>query len=91
MYKVEAMPVASQIGSGSLPVDRLPSFALSIQPQAGIRHPGTAFNRLAAAFRRLPIPVLGRISDDRFLLDLRCLEDEKAFVDQLPQLGRELA
>jgi L-seryl-tRNA(Ser) seleniumtransferase len=33
--------------------------------------------------RDLPIPVIGRIADDAVILDLRCLEDEAAFLTQL--------
>ena len=40
----------------------------------------------ARAFRALPIPVVGRIDHDRLVLDLRCLEDEAAFVAQLDQI-----
>ena len=73
---------ASQIGSGSLPVDRLASRALAI---ARIKR-GPSAERIANAFRALPRPVIGRIRNDTFLLDLRCLDDEAAFVAQLPQL-----
>ena len=76
----------SQIGSGALPVDLLPSVALVIRPKSGKRRAGAALKRIAAAFRRLPQPVIGRIRKDAFLLDLRCLEDETRFVEQLDRL-----
>ncbi len=36
-----------------------------------------------ATFGSLPIPVIGRIADGAFLLDLRCLEDEADFLAML--------
>jgi L-seryl-tRNA(Ser) seleniumtransferase len=45
-----------------------------------------ALARLAAAFRALPIPAIGRIEDGCLRFDLRCLEDESAFVGQLSEL-----
>jgi L-seryl-tRNA(Ser) seleniumtransferase len=72
-------PVRGQIGSGALPVDRLPSFALSVR--------GSGLDALADAFRRLPIPVIGRIEDDTLLFDLRTLDDEPAFTAQLKELA----
>jgi L-seryl-tRNA(Ser) seleniumtransferase len=83
-HQVELLPCKSQIGSGSLPVDRLPSFCLALKPRG--KASGTALNRLSAAFRHLPLPVIGRLEDDRFKLDLRCLEDEEEFARQLTQL-----
>jgi L-seryl-tRNA(Ser) seleniumtransferase len=38
------------------------------------------------ALRRLPVPVVGRIEDKALLLDLRCLDDEGAFVANLVKL-----
>jgi L-seryl-tRNA(Ser) seleniumtransferase len=76
-------PVRGQIGSGALPVDLLPSFALSLK---GPNRKGGGLDRLAGAFRRLPIPVVGRIEDDTLLFDLRTLDDEAAFVLQLDSL-----
>ena len=83
---VELVGCQSQIGSGSLPVERLDSVALGITPSTGRRGGGAALNRMAKAFRSLPIPVIGRVHEGAFLLDLRCLEDVEAFVGQLDQL-----
>jgi L-seryl-tRNA(Ser) seleniumtransferase len=74
----------SQIGSGSLPVDRLPSVALVVSPQ---RKKGGVLHEIEAALRGLPIPVIGRISDGALRLDLRCMQDEAEFAAQLTQLG----
>ena len=81
-WNVSIAKVSSQVGSGSLPVDVLPSFALEITPTArkGI---GTALAGLAAKLRDLPRPVIGRIAGDALFLDLRCLEDEHSFVGQI--------
>ena len=72
-------PVRGQIGSGALPVDLLPSFAISVK--------GKALDKLAAAFRRLPIPVIGRIEDGTLLFDLRTLDYEASFAGQLGELA----
>ena len=76
-------PVRGQIGSGALPVDLLPSFALSVKGSGK----GRGLDKLADTFRRLPIPVIGRIEDETLLFDLRTLDDEAAFADQLPRLS----
>ncbi|MCC2098320.1 MAG: L-seryl-tRNA(Sec) selenium transferase [Hyphomicrobiales bacterium] len=78
---------ASQIGSGSLPVARLPSAAIVLSRTDNRGRGGGSFlKQLAAAFRALPTPVVGRIEDDAFRLDLRCLEDEAGFIAQLGDL-----
>jgi L-seryl-tRNA(Ser) seleniumtransferase len=78
--EVDVCAVQSQIGSGSLPVDLLPSSALRMVPVGGKRMAGRALEGIAAAFRALPVPVIGRIADGAFLLDLRCLEEEAEFI-----------
>jgi L-seryl-tRNA(Ser) seleniumtransferase len=50
------------------------------------RGAGTWLSRIAAAFRALPIPVIGRVHEGAFVLDLRCLDDEAAFARQIPDL-----
>ena len=73
---VEPVACASQIGSGALPVDTIPS--------AGLRLTGTDPEALAARLRALPRPILGRIRDGALVLDLRCLTDEGGFLAALP-------
>ena len=81
-WKVEIAACKSQIGSGALPVDVLPSSGLAIMP-AGKKG---NLNKLAAALRALPAPVIGHIKDGALMLDLRCLDHEDEFIAQLPQL-----
>lgn len=85
-YAVEAVPMFSQIGSGALPIDQLPSYGLAVR-HAGSGRPGRHLDRLETLLRRLPVPVIGRIADDALWLDLRCLEarDEADFSAQLAE------
>jgi L-seryl-tRNA(Ser) seleniumtransferase len=91
-YAVTAEAMLSQIGSGSLPVDRLPSAGLAIAPLLpGKRGMGTALDSLATALRELPLPIIGRIADDRLLLDCRCLDDAADVLNQMSALRERLA
>ena len=76
----------SQIGSGSLPVDSLPSAGIAIHPIDVSKSKSSFPDKLSRAFRALPVPVIGHIKDGAFVLDLRCLDHEDEFVAQLPQL-----
>lgn len=84
---VKVAPCQSQIGSGSLPVNRLPSSALMLKPFSKSKTGGAALRRLVTTFRSLPTPVIGRVHDGTLLLDLRCLEDEAGFLAQLDGLN----
>ncbi|MGB2421975.1 MAG: L-seryl-tRNA(Sec) selenium transferase [Luminiphilus sp.] len=86
-YRVETASVSSQIGSGALPVEVLPSAALSITAANGEDEP---LRSLALRLRQLPKPVIGRLHNGSLLLDLRCLEPihEDAFIEQLSELTR---
>ncbi|TGD23639.1 L-seryl-tRNA(Sec) selenium transferase, partial [Salmonella enterica subsp. enterica serovar Poona] len=79
-FALEVKPCLSQIGSGSLPVDRLPSAAMTFTPHDGR---GSRLEALAARWRTLPVPVIGRIYDGRLWLDMRCLEDESRFMEMM--------
>jgi L-seryl-tRNA(Ser) seleniumtransferase len=90
-YAVTGEPMTSQIGSGALPVDVLPSFGLAVRavPVPGATSVrGNPLGVLERRLRGLPVPVIGRIADDAFWLDLRCLEAPHAeeFERQLQHL-----
>ncbi len=78
----------SQVGSGALPTDTLPSTGLrlaAIDDDAG----GDAPERLAARLRALPLPVIGRIHDGALILDLRCLDRDDALLEALAPLATD--
>ena len=76
----------SQIGSGALPVESLPSAGIAIRPARAGKGEGRFLKAIESGFRNLPVPVVGRVSDGAFRLDLRCLEDEQGFIAQLADL-----
>ena len=77
----------SQIGSGSLPVETLPSASIRIEPASG---DDGEIRELAAQLRGLPVPVIGRIHKGALWLDLRCLEPEHeaGFASQIGGLAQ---
>ena len=86
-WQVDIAEVKSQVGSGSMPIETLPSVALVARVAQGEgRRSGSALHRLARTLRGLPVPVIGRIADDALVLDLRCLVDEDGLRAQLAHL-----
>nr|WP_301273484.1 L-seryl-tRNA(Sec) selenium transferase [Burkholderia multivorans] len=91
-YAVDVEPMFSQIGSGALPVDQLPSAGLVVRTADGKRS-GRALAQLEKRLREWPRPVIGRVADNALRLDLRCLEaaDEAAFVAQCARIAEPAA
>jgi len=69
-----------QIGSGALPAEEIPSRVIVV------RHPSLSAERIARRFRGARPPILGRIEDKRFLLDLRAVFDPE---DLIPNWSEE--
>ena len=88
---VETASSRCQIGSGAQPGARIESRALVLRPPGGRkgkgkRGAGRAVEALAAAFRALPLPVIGRIEDGALWLDLRGLDEAGRLLDQIDRL-----
>jgi L-seryl-tRNA(Ser) seleniumtransferase len=62
----------SQIGGGSLPTEQIASWAVVIRPHR------MSIERLEESMRHMPVPVIGRVQEDAFWLDVRTI-DEREF------------
>jgi L-seryl-tRNA(Ser) seleniumtransferase len=72
---IKKIAVLSQIGSGSLPIERLPSMALAIE---GVDKLGEKYVvRLERLLRSSDTPIIGRFQEKALLFDLRCLQAHK--------------
>jgi len=69
--EIETLYRSSKAGGGSLPLMELPSVCL------GIRIPGLSANAIEKKMRAGSPPVIGRIEDDTFLMDLRTIQDDE--------------
>lgn len=70
-WKIEVVESSSRVGGGAAPGARLPTRCLALA------HPERSAEAVRAALLRGAPPVVGRIREDRVLLDLRAvLEDE---------------
>lgn len=81
-FQVAVCDCASQVGSGALPTDTLPSAGLALTGPGG-----AAPQQLAARLRALPVPVLGRIASGALILDLRGLRGDDRLIHALTGLA----
>ena len=64
----------SQIGSGALPTEEIPTKVIAVSS------PKMGAEKIAQKFRSADPPILGRVKDNRFLLDLRTIFDPKDLI-----------
>ena len=88
-FRCEVENCESEVGSGAQPQQTIPSAGIAIRPVTP-RGIGRAMAALAAAFRQLPVPVIGRITNQTLIFDLRCVEDEGAFARNLENLQQSM-
>jgi L-seryl-tRNA(Ser) seleniumtransferase len=79
-YEINLVDSASEIGSGALPTEALPTRAIAIS------HPQVPPLGIAARFRNADPPIIGRVHDNRFLLDLRCIRNPADLIPLSPVL-----
>ncbi len=68
----------SQIGSGAMPTEELPTVVITIENSK------LSANAIANRFRQANPPIIGRIKDDQFLLDLRTIFDAEDLIPKFP-------
>ena len=61
-------PCESQIGGGSLPLERIPSMAVTIKPE------NISVPKLEEEMRHLSMPIIPRTANDTIYLDVRTIE-----------------
>ena len=68
---VTRMTLSSRVGGGALPIQELPSACL------GITIIGMSANTIERFMRAYKPPIIGRIEEDRFIMDCRTIRDEE--------------
>jgi L-seryl-tRNA(Ser) seleniumtransferase len=68
-YRLSMLDSTAQIGSGALPTEEIPSKAIVVE------HGRMSAQQIAERFRQARPPIIGRIQDGSFLLDLRTIFD----------------
>jgi L-seryl-tRNA(Ser) seleniumtransferase len=73
-FRVSVDEGTSQIGSGALPTDEIPTRVIVVE------HHELEAHHIAARFREAQPPIIGRVKDGRFLLDARTIFDPMELV-----------
>ena len=68
--QAQTVPTEGQVGGGSCPTQLVKSWAVAVDPGA------LTVDALAETLRRSPLPIIGRISQGQYLLDVRTLLEE---------------
>ncbi len=68
--KTEIVPSQSEVGGGSMPGVELATYCVAVTPRK------IPLSRLEMGLRQATVPLIGRVSKDRLLLDPRTLEAE---------------
>ncbi len=68
---IEIKEVESEVGGGSLPLEKLPSYAISIDSSE------ISTERLERHFREFRIPIIVRIIKDSVILDIRTIDNSE--------------
>ena len=77
-YQLALQDSTSQIGSGALPTEELPTVVISV------KNSNLNADDIAKRFRQADLPIIGRIQEDKFLLDLRTIFDADDLIPQFP-------
>ncbi|MBM9537960.1 L-seryl-tRNA(Sec) selenium transferase [Desulfobulbus alkaliphilus] len=71
LCSVDVVQVDSRVGGGAMPEQNIPSWAVALRPAVMTIH------QLEKSLRRSSVPVIGRVENDLFLLDMRTVRDDE--------------
>ncbi|WDV44663.1 L-seryl-tRNA(Sec) selenium transferase [Clostridiaceae bacterium M8S5] len=83
--------VYSQVGGGAMPLERIPSYAVEITSK------NISINNLENMLRKVEVPIISRIYNDKMYLDLRTVKSndidkiKQGFIQVLKQIEGELS
>jgi L-seryl-tRNA(Ser) seleniumtransferase len=80
-FRLSIEESTSQIGSGALPTEEIPTKVIAIV------HDRAGADWIAGRFRRASPPIIGRIKDGAFLLDLRVIADPRDLIPHWSDRG----
>ncbi|CAN2039999.1 L-seryl-tRNA(Sec) selenium transferase [Candidatus Magnetomoraceae bacterium gMMP-15] len=69
--KLKVLTLSSRVGGGALPLQELPSKYIGIQVE------GMSVNSIERFMREYDPPIIGRIEDDMFIMDLRTIQKDE--------------
>ena len=69
--RLSVKDTVSRVGGGAMPEQSLPSRAVVVEPSA------KTVSQLENQLRRQDVPVIGRVEDDRLILDMRTVADNE--------------
>ena len=73
---IRALDLSSRPGGGSMPMLELPSKCL------GLKASGMSVNAIEKAMRRHIPPIIGRIEEDMYIMDMRTIQDDELEIIQ---------
>lgn len=80
-FELQIEASQAQIGSGSQPMERIPSVAVTIAEKTNAK-----LSALSARFKQLSQPIIGRMENGKIWLDLRSLADIETLLNTLDEL-----
>ncbi|WP_215770361.1 L-seryl-tRNA(Sec) selenium transferase [Haemophilus sp. SZY H36] len=80
-FELQIEDSQAQIGSGSQPMERIPSVAVTIAEKTNAK-----LSALSARFKQLSQPIIGRMENGKMWLDLRSLADIETLLNTLDEL-----
>lgn len=80
-FDIQIEDSQAQIGSGSQPMERIPSVAVTIAEKTNAK-----LSALSARFKQLSQPIIGRMENGKIWLDLRSLADIETLLNTLDEL-----